>query len=174
MIQFNRAKGESPKSHTDHKREIKYITRIKYYLKQTMGYFSSLYKSWVWFKLILTSFLKDVSNCYFLYLLFLLKGVIITSNTFESSTFPGTQCLAGSGTLEYLLNKSYIAKLQKKKNSSSVPGTMGNLRPNNRLMLVLSETVFYRVCIELGTVLWENLKVSLKVFQQNGLRHFSL
>lgn len=115
MIQFNRAKGESPKSHTDHKREIKYITRIKYYLKQTMGYFSSLYKSWVWFKLILTSFLKDVSNCYFLYLLFLLKGVIITSNTFESSTFPGTQCLAGSGTLEYLLNKSYIAKLQKKK-----------------------------------------------------------
>ena len=82
--------------------------------------------------------------------------MIITSNIFESSTFPSTQCLAGSGTLEYLLNKSYIAKLQKKKKkktSSSVPGTMGNLRPNNQLMLVLSETIFHRVCIELETVL---------------------
>ena len=99
-----------------------FITRIKYYLKRTMGYFSSLYKSWVWFKLILTSFLKDVSNCYFLYLFFLLKGMIITSNIFESSTFPSTQCLAGSGTLEYLLNKSYIAKLQKKKKKKRVLG----------------------------------------------------
>lgn len=41
-------------------------------------------------------------------------------------------------------------------------------------MLVLSETIFYRVCIELETVLWEILKVSLKSFSAFGPRHFSL